>query len=305
MRVLAWVAVLGCGRLDFDARSASGDATTSDAQHFDVAPACTNFGPFAPPAMLAVQTPNDDWMATPTRGGLELFWYMCDTSGCHLMHASRASLADPFGAPAQLTELAVGSNQVAPSLTADGLMIVFASDRTGSYHLMWSTRPTPADLFGAPMDLAGTSGGTGVIDRDPALSPDGLRLMFMSMRNSGQGHLFETTRAAITDPFATPVEVTSIEAATQEAGPTLTADGLELFFTSPRGAVGAFDIYHATRASLAQPFGNVQLVPELSSPMDDQVSAISGDGATVYLNYDTVFAGGANAALDTATRGCQ
>jgi hypothetical protein len=64
------------------------------------------------------------------------------------------------------------------------------------------------------------------------------------------------------------------------------------------------DIYTAHRPALDQPFSTPVLVPELSSARDDNGVRLSRDGKTMYLNYDTLTSGGANADLYSATRTC-
>lgn len=72
-----------------------------------------------------------------------------------------------------------------------------------------------------------------------------------------------------------------------DTDPTISADGLELFFGSDRPGVGNLDIWHSTRTSLAATFAAPTLVAELATIGDDSAPAISGDGLTIYFRRGT------------------
>src|SRR5690242_15122042 len=126
----ALLLVAGCGRLAFDPRSdAGGDARQPDAP--PDAP-CV-WSPFATPAALPgpIQSPADDWCPTPTIGGLQIFMhsYRAGSFG-QLFFATRASTSDAFGAASNVTELTTGtSQQFDPTLTGDGLRIIYADSQ--------------------------------------------------------------------------------------------------------------------------------------------------------------------------------
>jgi hypothetical protein len=66
--------------------------------------------------------------------------------------------------------------------------------------------------------------------------------------------------------------------------PSLTADELEIFFTSPTGGVN--DIWTNRRASSDAAWGTSSLVAELSSGGVDEDPTVSPDGLTIYLSSD-------------------
>jgi len=67
--------------------------------------------------------------------------------------------------------------------------------------------------------------------------------------------------------------------------PTLTADLLEIFFTSNRDNVST-DVWTARRASATALFGAPALVSDASSPTFETSSAISSDGLTLWFGSD-------------------
>src|SRR4051794_15851511 len=97
-----------------------------------------------------------------------------------------------------------------------------------------------------------------------------------------------------------------------DGGPELTAirvramsaDGCEIFFSSRRVMASGDDVYRATRSNVSLPFDAPQLVPELSSMLDDLGERLARDGHTMYLNYDSVRNGGQNSDIWISTRTC-
>ena len=64
--------------------------------------------------------------------------------------------------------------------------------------------------------------------------------------------------------------------------PSLTADGLTIYFSSNRG--GSFDLYRATRPSLDAPFAMPAAVPVLNADAHNELSPeISSDGKFIHF----------------------
>ena len=85
--------------------------------------------------------------------------------------------------------------------------------------------------------------------------------------------------------FETPVLVTELSADAKTDNPTLTADRLEIFFTSERSG-GPADIYVATRARRTEPFDAPERVPQLSAPGIETSPAVAADGLTIWFATD-------------------
>src|SRR5262245_58586309 len=93
--------------------------------------------------------------------------------------------------------------------------------------------------------------------------------------------------AAALGPFRNVQPVAELNTTGNEDDPTLTADQLEIFFTSTRaGGLGADDIWTSRRPSTSAPWGAPTLVTELSSPSRDLRPWISPDGLLLYFSSD-------------------
>lgn len=104
----------------------------------------------------------------------------------------------------------------------------------------------------------------------------------------------------VTLGFAAPVPtfgdggrpVAALNGPANETSPTLTEDLLDIFFISDRAeGLGAGDVWHATRASRADAFGEPSLVVEASSDAAETSAAVALDGLTLWIGAER--AGGA------------
>jgi Tol biopolymer transport system component len=136
--------------------------------------------------------------------------------------------------------------------------------------------------FSAPVPI---SVSTADFEGTPALSSDGLELFFKSTRPGGVGgqDLWTATRTTTALPWSTPVNVTELNSPADDTGPTLTADGLTMWFESSRtGGLGDVDIYVATRPARGAPWSAPVLVTELSSISGDGAPHVSPSGLIIY-----------------------
>ena len=290
---VALLVAAGCGRLAFDQRAA--DASLGDGAD---ARACT-WSAFSAPLQLPaiVQSGADDWFPTPSLGSL-LFYSYRGTSYGQIFEAAR----DPLGTPAIHGELSQGTFDIKwPTLTNDGLTIIYGAFDGVGFNLWQASRAAPTGAFSSPAQLSISAGS---YDFSGFVSGDGLRLVFISERD-GSAMLYETTRGDRSAAFATPrahAELGISSSGGPNAGPTMSADGLDVYYSASPS--GQYDVYTAHRTALDQPFGAGQLVPELSGPGDDIGLRLSAEGDVMYLNSDAMANGGGNAQMWTATRTC-
>ena len=153
-----------------------------------------------------------------------------------------------FGTPTPVTLTPGVGIDDDPSFTDDLLALYF--NRDGDIYMAHRASPTAA--FGAPAKLAEVSG-TGSYETGPQISGDGLTMYFASDRTGANLNIFVATRAQRADPFGAPTAVAELSSAVDDAGPSVTNDGLVAVVSSIRGG-GNPDLYIATRANATAAF---------------------------------------------------
>lgn len=177
------------------------------------------------------------------------------------------------------------SADTGPNLSLDGLTLHFASQRGGNWEIWSSTRVAPGAPWSPPVQEMALGGGT--VEDQPFLSADGLEILFSSTNRSGgagSSDLMRATRATPTSPWGTPTFVTEVNSTLAESAPSMTADGLELFFYStgwgnPSGNNNS--LFVATRAANVLPFGTPTLVTEFSNSNTHRDAEVSADGLSI------------------------
>lgn len=120
------------------------------------------------------------------------------------------------------------------------------------------------------------------------LSPDGLRLYFVSDRPGGMGgyDLWYATRRTPTDTvFSKPVNMgPSINTEFDEGSLTIAADGMTIFFTASGrpDCVGRYDLY--TARLNGEEVIEVRNLSEINSKGWEADPSITGDGRTLYFS---------------------
>jgi hypothetical protein len=198
-----------------------------------------------------------------------------------------------FGTPINLGPI-VNSPDVdwMPSLSADGLTHYFGSRRSGGFgaeDIYVTTRETTTDPWEEPLNL-GPPVNTSNWEQGPSISTDGLTLFFSSYNRpggSGGDDIYVTTRATTDDPWSTPVNLGSkVNSSAHDWAPSISADGLELFFGSTRsGGYGGYDLWVTTRETIHDEWGSpVNLGGTVNSAHKTHGMSISHDGLLPFFS---------------------
>ncbi len=152
---------------------------------------------------------------------------------------------------------------------------------------VWTGQARGDFVFGTPVNL-GSLVNSSDSEYDPSVSADGLELYFQSSRAGGQGNsdLYVAQRPSVQDPWQAAVNLGPVvNSAAAESGPSLSSDGLTLYFNSNReGGSGGDDLYMTTRDSREEPWGKpVNLGPVVNSAFGDINPNISSDGLSLYF----------------------
>jgi Tol biopolymer transport system component len=162
-----------------------------------------------------------------------------------------------FGTPTNLGPTVNSSvRDGRPTISSDGLELFFPSERPGGLgdrDIYVTTRSTLDEPWGEPVNL-GPPVNTSDREAGPDLSADDLSLFFQSDRPGGSGgtDLYVTTRSTKNDAWGTPVNLgPTVNSSENDPSPSISDDGLELFFHSRRsGGFGNADLYVTTRPTI-------------------------------------------------------
>ena len=212
-----------------------------------------------------------------------------------LLLAGQVAIADVvFGDPMMVPNVDSEFYDGGVQISRNGLELYMCSKRDGGHSKIfvskrttvkeaWST-PTPLD---APVNPA--------VSQDfPSLSADGLELYYadgeLGVKDPdgyGNSDIWVLTRTSVTAPWSTPENLGSIiNTRNVENTPCISADGLELYFTSnvpdhPRNS----EILMTTRVSKDDPWGEpVALNTRVNSNQYEYTPFISTDGLTLFFS---------------------
>ncbi|QQR89064.1 MAG: PD40 domain-containing protein [Myxococcales bacterium] len=177
----------------------------------------------------------------------------------NLLYATRTSLQSSF--TVATNDIFVNINrgdsaQLDPSLIDNGLLLMFSSNQpqgSGGFDIWQSTRTSDAVPFSAPTRVAELASSSD--DGFSSLSRDGLVIFFTSDRAGGVGQndIWTATRSTLSSAFGTPSLVANINSSGNEATPSLSADGLNLYFASNRAGGRGEPIFGARLESACRP----------------------------------------------------
>jgi len=195
-----------------------------------------------------------------------------------------------FGTPTNLgPTINTRVQEAGPCISPDGLELYLYSFLSlyGTPTLRVATRETTEDPWGEAVKFQQPL----IFSSSPDFSADGLSLYFDAERTGGSGgsDICVVTRKSTSDPWPNPHNLgASVNSSALEMGPSVSADGLELYFGSNRpGGSGGWDIYIATRTTLSSTWGTAEnLEPMVNSASYDGHPCISPDGLTLFFTSD-------------------
>jgi Tol biopolymer transport system component len=149
---------------------------------------------------------------------------------------------------------------------------------------MRATRPTLDALFDPPGWLSDINSPDA--DHLPFPTADGLELFFSTTRVGGVtgSDIYVATRASDQDEFGSPQSLSEINTSFREASPSLSHDGLTLFFSSDRGGASGNDIWLAERSSRDEPFGSPVAMDVVNAPSSELDPYLSIDGRELFFS---------------------
>jgi hypothetical protein len=211
------------------------------------------------------------------------------TGNLDIWVANRDTPDGPFDAPVNIgMPINSEANDFCPSPLRDGHGFLFVSNRNGPDTCggtdIFMTRYDPVDGWKEPTNL-GCEVNSPADEAGPVLSfaePDRPMLYFSSARPDELGGNDIYMSRMTSDWTFGPAElVPGINSDYEDMQPSIRQDGRELVFASNRPddiGLNNFDIWSASRASIADPWSNVaNLGPNVNSPANETRPSLSWD----------------------------
>ena len=233
-----------------------------------------------PGSSPSLNTPAIDGCASTTPDGLKIV-FNSNRAGTHDIYmATRSSTSDGFGAPVRLPAPVNSDtfNESCPTLVGNRLYFSSTRDDAAADIVVSTLR---SNGWSTPENLGSNINRAGWLDESAAFyrDSDGRNVILFSSRqpHDNGGKIYESA-----DGEPRHLVRGGPNSSAQDNRPSITADGLTIFFDSTRyGSLGGPDIYYATRARTSDPFGPAIHLPQLSSPAFDARAFINGSGSFI------------------------
>jgi Tol biopolymer transport system component len=214
--------------------------------------------------------------------------------GMDIWVSQRARIDDAWG-PAQNLGPTINTpfNDFGPSLSPDGHILFFASDRPGfgGNDLYISRRHNKRSDFGwQPSVNLGDTINTAANEIAAVYFEDDLTgvitLYFASNRPGGFGgdDIYAST-LLLDETFGAPILVEELSTPSSDLQPAIRRDGLEMFLSSSRpGTLGSLDLWVSTRGCTTDPWSVPMNLGALVNSMGaDARASLSFDGTELYF----------------------
>jgi hypothetical protein len=277
------------------------DAMATDGASADAGERCNRAAPFSSvnPLPPLINTEADETYAALSADELTIYISRAGGGGRDLLVATRGSRDVDFGEPQLVPGLDSSGVDDGLTVSADGLLGVFHSNRSDAaapMNLFFVTRSSPTVPFGVPQPI--TNVNSLQADTDAYLLPDKRRVYFGSQRTSPASiFVAAVTASSTTYTFGTPTPLTELTAPNGVGTPVVSSDEHEIFFAAGLPNQPS-RIFRATRLSASAPFGAAVDMTELNIGLTVP-SWLSADGCVLYLSSDR----GGNRDIFVATRG--
>ncbi len=209
-----------------------------------------------------------------------------------LFEAWREEPSGPFAEERELEELTpIGGWIREPRVSRDGLRLYYSEGipeggKWGQYAIIrTATRNSVTEQWEKGRDLLELHVPK-TADASPTFTADELTIIWMAKRPTPAApyRFFTATRASVEEPFSNERELPEL-AGLGAYNPHLSGDGLRVYFVAPRPDNGLNNIYRMTRASLSEPFGNIEHLDGVSGPDAGGSSPhLSPDEKTIYFH---------------------
>jgi hypothetical protein len=207
----------------------------------------------------------------------------------HLYQATRPDHCSLFGPIAPVCGVNSDASDGQPWLSHDGLRLYFMSTRCsgGPYQCLFvAKRSDPSSCFDPPVQVPGLGNSGPCSLAGPTLTADELTIVFNRHCPAGNAEIWFATRPTPAAAFDPPQPLSGINLpGFDTADPSLSADGLTLYFSSNRpGGLGGLDVWVARRPNGSVPFLPPENVRCTNSSFDEFQPSITPDDHELYFS---------------------
>ncbi|HET8935876.1 MAG TPA: hypothetical protein VFN67_20655 [Polyangiales bacterium] len=217
---------------------------------------------------------------------LEMYFTSERTGNADLYVAERSSVQTSFSAPVRIDALSTEGVETSPAISADGLSLYWASDREGGLgdlDIWLSTRPSRGAPWSAPENQRALNSIGKDLPRLPGFH-DSVMPLSSDRADHGYYAIWFAQADQETHSFVSPAAVPELHFehdSTVDA--YLTDDGLTLFYvTGP--AVGAADMFVASRRNTDAAFEDFAPLHDLNTASDERDPWLSADGSRFFFS---------------------
>jgi len=201
--------------------------------------------PFGTPQIVPGLRGDTDEVQDPSLTFEQLELYFSSPRGdmSDIWVSRRTVATDPWGPSVLVAELSSPQADEDPSVSVDGLIMYFTSDRGGDGRHVYACRRRTRDT---PWEMAVRVDGLGAatVDEAPGLDRGQLYLVFGSRPDASAA-------------WQGAAELTALSSAWQDTDPALFSDGRGLLFASRRLTEGrAADLFQSARPNTSAPFAS-------------------------------------------------
>lgn len=216
--------------------------------------------------------------------GLQLIFVRRENGASDLWWSVRGSTTESWSVAQRMPD-GINSPQQdqSPFLSADGLALWFASDRsggTGQSDLYVARRETPDAAFGPPVAL-GREINTPLDETSPFISADGLTLLF---GRGGPRRIYQSTRLNVDAPFAQGTVLANVNVGKWHEFPRMTRDGLSLLFVGSTSSITDQGLVIALRESVTDDFGPPRSIGEMFRTGVVSGPSLAGGEMAIYFS---------------------
>ncbi|MHC4111797.1 MAG: LamG-like jellyroll fold domain-containing protein [Planctomycetota bacterium] len=240
-----------------------------------------------PVPVTEVNTELAEWTPFLSFDGLSLYFARVRTDTFCCAQIFEATRQEPYGPFTSVNEVlsSSGKRVFAPWVSQDNLRMYYFEQT--QIPTLWELKFSERASVNAPWPQ-----GTDILELNqlgkpyaPKLTADELNIFFCSsVIPGGKGgyDIWMASRPDMNSPFDVVTNLAEINTTANEVCPSISPDGLTLYFQSNYN--GSHQLFRATRASLSEPFGNIEHLSIFDIPgYTNHMPCISSDGSTLYF----------------------